>query len=539
VGIESGSILDVLELDAASNNGVDNVRALREEAIYTPASVKKRVYIVDEVHMLSNAAFNALLKILEEPPEHLVFILATTELHKVPATILSRCQRFSFKRLSSDAIAQRLNLVAKSEGLTLPPDAAEKLAALADGSMRDGLSLLDQCASDTTVDLQRVLDTVGLAGQQELLRLAAAAVDGNIAKALGILDGLYSDGRDMASLLNELAALMRDLLVFKLSPDSPLMSGGFSRKELSALSKKLTPERLLYCLEVVKEAAFGLSRTVSVKLSVEMCLIRICDERLSDGNAAVLARVAKLEESGQHGVWSAERVVTWGEGDAPERAAPERAAPERAAPERAAPEHTAPEHAAPEHVAPERAVLEHTASELAAPVNEGEGDADASSGRLKAESENLADSEGAEVSPILDIKPSTPNPQSIKQEDSEVAEDTSILNSQPSTPDPQSGGFWQDILELLKSDVPVYALLSDSANVQAELRDNMLIVRAASPFTVNTIESKMFSVPLKEAAGKAIGREVIIRVETGGGAGNESKRERLERLSAFDIIHFE
>ena len=470
VGIENGSILDVLELDAASNNGVDSVRALREEAIYTPASVKKRVYIVDEVHMLSNAAFNALLKILEEPPEHLVFILATTELHKVPATILSRCQRFSFKRLSASAIASRLNLVADSEGLTLTPDAAGKLAALADGSMRDGLSLLDQCASGTVVDLQRVLDTVGLAGQQELLRLAAAFAGRDIAKALGILDSLYNDGRDMASLLNELASLIRDVLVYKLSPDSPLLGGGFSGKELSWLSKKLPPERLLSCLGVVKEALFSLSRGGDVKLSVEMCLIRICDERLSDDVPAMLARVAKLEADFESGVRKPEPASFDARGAGGAHGAPmEPGVPERRAPV---------------------AALAPDLSEPRAP--------------------------GAALAPDV----SEP-----------LAPGAALANGAP------GGGFWEDILDILKSDDSVYALLGDSSNVEAELQGGSLIIRASSPFIVSTIASNMFSDPLKEAARKVLGRELVIRVEAGGGG--ESKRDKLERLSAFDIVRFE
>ena len=167
-GILDGSILDVLELDAASNNGVDQVRALRDEAAYAPAAVKKRVYIIDEVHMLTPAAFNALLKIMEEPPEHLMFILATTELHKVPATILSRCQRFSFKRILPEDIVNRLEYVASQEGIDLPADGAALLARLADGGMRDALSLLDQCAvGGGTIDRARVLDTLGLSGQPQ------------------------------------------------------------------------------------------------------------------------------------------------------------------------------------------------------------------------------------------------------------------------------------------------------------------------------------------------------------------------------------
>ena len=167
--IDSGACMDVLEIDAASNNGVDNVRDLRDDAIYTPSQVKMRVYIIDEVHMLSISAFNALLKIIEEPPEHLLFILATTELHKVPATILSRCQRFSFRRISHEDIAARLQFVAYQENIDLDDSAARVLARMADGGMRDGLSLLDQCASATTGELtaQRVYACLGIAGEQK------------------------------------------------------------------------------------------------------------------------------------------------------------------------------------------------------------------------------------------------------------------------------------------------------------------------------------------------------------------------------------
>ena len=296
VGIEEGSILDVLELDAASNNSVDNVRELRDEAIYSPATVKKRVYIVDEVHMLSLSAFNALLKILEEPPEHILFILATTELHKVPATIQSRCQKFSFKRLSPVTLANRLLTICDGEGLTLTPEAAEKLAALADGSMRDGISLLDQCASDDVVDLQRVQDTLGLVGQQELSQLIEMVADRDVMSALDILDRLYNDGRDMASLLGEMASLIRDILVFRLSPDSGLLvNAGFDKTALSGLSGKFSPERLFFSLDVLKTIISGMSRSGSSRLAVELCLIKLCNERLSDDPSALLSRVAGLE----------------------------------------------------------------------------------------------------------------------------------------------------------------------------------------------------------------------------------------------------
>ena len=297
IGIENGSILDVLELDAASNNGVDDVRALREEAIYSPATVNKRVYIIDEAHMLSNSAFNALLKILEEPPEHLVFILATTALHKIPATILGRCQRFSFKRLSPAAITERLHFVADNEGFTLTEDAAKLLSALADGSMRDALSLLDQCASEEMVDLQRVLDTIGLVSRQEVLNLIEVISRKDTLSALSIFNNVYNDGRDMSSLFSEMASLIRDVLINKLSPDSPLLSGGFSRDELSTLSTRFSHEQLFYFLEVIRNAVLSLSRGANARTTVEMSLIRMCDERLSDDTSAMLSRIAVLESA--------------------------------------------------------------------------------------------------------------------------------------------------------------------------------------------------------------------------------------------------
>ena len=212
-GIDDGSILDVVEIDAASNNRVEDVRALRDEAVFSPANVNKRVYIIDEVHMLSNSAFNALLKILEEPPAHLMFILATTELHKVPATILSRCQRHSFKRIPVDTIAARLNYVAQQERLDLQPDAAALLARMADGGMRDALTLLDQCSGSDVITTEAVISAMGLAGNLRTARLLQSIADGDTAKTLEQFRSLWLDGKDPAALLDELSMLQRDLLM--------------------------------------------------------------------------------------------------------------------------------------------------------------------------------------------------------------------------------------------------------------------------------------------------------------------------------------
>ena len=195
--IDSGACMDVLEIDAASNNGVDNVRSLREDAVYAPAELKKRVYIIDEVHMLSMSAFNALLKIIEEPPEHLMFILATTELHKVPATILSRCQRFSFRRIEPEDIAARIHYVAFEEGIDITPEAASLLGRLADGALRDGLSLLDQCAAAAKGQLtaDTIYSTLGIAGARTAGELLTAVAEHDANRVLSLFTQQYAEGR--------------------------------------------------------------------------------------------------------------------------------------------------------------------------------------------------------------------------------------------------------------------------------------------------------------------------------------------------------
>ena len=301
LGIENGSVLDVLELDAASNNGVDQVRSLRDEAVYSPATVRKRVYIVDEVHMLSTAAFNALLKILEEPPEHLMFILATTELHKVPATIKSRCQQFAFKRLTPVDIAGRLSYVAKQEGIPLTGPGADLLARLADGGMRDALSLLDQCAAgDGGRELgeREILDSLGLAGHLETAALLGEIARRDTGAALTRLDRLYAAGKDVGSLLSELSALVRDLLIQRTAPQggSGLLTGGYDQSTLSQLAQELNPPRLARLLEALQKATAGLRDSANRRTDAELCLIRLCDESLDDSPAGLSARVARLED---------------------------------------------------------------------------------------------------------------------------------------------------------------------------------------------------------------------------------------------------
>ena len=298
--IDSGACMDVLEIDAASNNGVDNVRDLRDDAIYTPSQVKMRVYIIDEVHMLSISAFNALLKIIEEPPEHLLFILATTELHKVPATILSRCQRFSFRRISQEDIAARLQFVAYQENIDLDDSAARVLARMADGGMRDGLSLLDQCASATTGELtaERVYQCLGIAGEQKCGELMGYIANHDTKSALELFNRLYADGKDLGALLDELACLTRDLLILKTAPSAgiAMLSGVAPESQTAQLSKAFSSGELTRMMELIQSCAAGFTRSASRRMDAEICIISLCQPQLQLDAQSMNARLTRLEE---------------------------------------------------------------------------------------------------------------------------------------------------------------------------------------------------------------------------------------------------
>jgi len=307
--IDAGTCMDVLEIDAASNNGVDNVRDLRDDAVYAPSQVKKRVYIIDEVHMLSISAFNALLKIIEEPPEHLLFILATTELHKVPATILSRCQRFSFRRITPEDIAARLQYVSYQEGIELDDGAARVLARLADGGMRDGLSLLDQCASATVGELtaQRVYECLGIAGEQTCGQMLAFAADKNTRGALELFNRLYADGKDVAALIDELASLCRDLMILKTAPEAgiSMLSGVASDADAKSLVARFSAGELVRMIGLLQSTAAGFTRSASRRLDAELCIMNLCDPALQMDAEALNARISRLEEQLRTGNFTA------------------------------------------------------------------------------------------------------------------------------------------------------------------------------------------------------------------------------------------
>jgi len=259
-----------------------------------------RVYIIDEVHMLSISAFNALLKIIEEPPEHLLFILATTELHKVPATILSRCQRFSFRRISQEDIVERLQYVAYQEKIDLDDGAARVLARMADGGMRDALSLLDQCASATAGELsaERVYACLGIAGEQKAGELMGYVADRDATRALALFNRLYADGKDLGALLDELACLTRDLLILKTAPDSgiTMLSGVAADTEVSRLANRFSAGELIRNMTLLEETMAGFTRNASRRLDAELCILTMCQPKLQLDAQAINARLTRLEE---------------------------------------------------------------------------------------------------------------------------------------------------------------------------------------------------------------------------------------------------
>ena len=303
-GIDDGSVMDVLEIDAASNSGVDNIRQLREDAYFAPGQVKYRVYIIDETHMLSTGAFNALLKIMEEPPPHVLFILATTEVHKVPATILSRCQRFDFRRISSEDIAGYLEKIARQEGVQLEHSAGLLIGKLADGGMRDAISLLDLCISrGGAVTAESVAQAAGLAGSGHLLALSRAFAKQDTASALEQIGNLHEQSMDMDRLCGDLVAFYRDLMLIKTveHPERLVVALPEELEEMRQLAGQMNLSGILYTLSVLQETQNRMSRTANRRTELEMAAVRVCNPVMDQSAEAVLARLEALEAAVRSG----------------------------------------------------------------------------------------------------------------------------------------------------------------------------------------------------------------------------------------------
>ena len=307
--IDNGSATDVLEMDAASNNGVENIREIRDEVVYTPSSLRYRVYIVDEVHMLSASAFNALLKTLEEPPAHVIFVLATTELHKLPATIVSRCQRFDFRRIASPVLAARISYIAKEEGISLDPAAADRIARMAQGGMRDAISLLELCAGGgREINTATVDEMMGSVGRESMLSLVGAVADANYDAIFGAVHEAVAASRDLVVFWQDLIGVYRDMLVMKTTENATryLDLADAEAAEIAALAARFKKGTLLAHCRLLEDALFAMQEANAVKRMVaELTLIRMCDPRLDTSVEGLVARVEKLEDAALTGAFSA------------------------------------------------------------------------------------------------------------------------------------------------------------------------------------------------------------------------------------------
>ncbi len=298
-GILDGSILDVYEMDAASNRGVENIREIRDEVIYTPVGCKYKVYIIDEVHMLTAEAFNALLKTLEEPPSHTIFILATTEPHKIPATILSRCQRFDFKRISVDDIAHRISEITSAEGIDITPDAVETIAELGDGSMRDAISILDRCSAFGSEKLtsDRISDIMGVVGTTKLFEICDSVSENNAKLAVKLTDDVLREGKEAQNLIENLIDHYRILLVCKAAekPAELIEKTEITAEKFVTQAEKYGVERILYSIKTLGEYLSQAKWLTKPKLAVTQAVVRLSNPAYSSETEALLARIEKLE----------------------------------------------------------------------------------------------------------------------------------------------------------------------------------------------------------------------------------------------------
>lgn len=495
LGIESGRLLDVVELDAASNNGVDSVRALRDEAIYSPAQVKKRVYIVDEVHMLSTPAFNALLKILEEPPEHLMFILATTELHKVPATILSRCQRFSFRRIQPKDIVGRLNYIAGQENIDLKEDGAALLARLSDGALRDALSLLDQCAAaGGAIDANAVLDALGLAGNVQTAQLMSLILTRDACGALELLGKLYDGGKDVGAVLGELSTLSRELLISATAGEGgeSLLSGAYDAATLRNLRAQGTNAHFIQLCTILQETAAQLQFSVNRRTDAELCILKLCDETLSGDLAALGARIARLEEQIAAGVQFAAKHPA----SAPAPATAQKLAP---APQKAAEAPT--ESAKPAEEAPLPWDEPPLPDDYDAPPPYGEPVAPAP--------------KAAAPKPAAAPAPAQEAPASGESGDDEIF--YQLMESYKNRLTPDKRAF--------------------IGMAQGDVKDDLLTVYCSTEVQKSMLDQKVVTDVLQEVTSRAVGREIRVRFLVGErpGAKKRDKMQDLLRMgSKFD-----
>ncbi|MBR6314215.1 MAG: DNA polymerase III subunit gamma/tau [Clostridia bacterium] len=465
-GIDSGAILDVVEIDAASNNGVDNIRDIRDEANFAPVNCRYRVYIIDEVHMLSIGAFNALLKTLEEPPAHVKFILATTEVHKLPVTILSRCQRFDFHRVSPEAMLARMQTVAAQEGFTLDADAGMLIARLADGGMRDALSTLDQCIGRSRhVTAQLVTDVAGITGKDHLFRLADAIAAHDAAAAIEQLSDLHAKSVDMERLCADLVQHFRNLMIVKTvrRADNVLICTADELAQYRAQGTSFTLETLLYAIDLLQETAVTMKKGVNRRIEMELALLRLANPSLSSDNKAVLSRVSAVERAVRSG-------VTPQPAPQPAPIAPPVLEPEE-------PEAVAPPEEAPAFDEEDEPLPEETAQPELFPPEE-----------LPAEEQAP---EEADEAPLPEPPPEpTPEPTPPRA---------------PDVTDDETFGAWPQVLsELSQINMPMWGVLTGSTAFE---RGDFILIKSENDTVSSFIRSGTNARDVKEAIARVTGRK--------------------------------
>ena len=498
-GILDESILDVTELDAASNSRVEDIRALRNEAVFSPAAAKKRVYIIDEAHALMSSpmSFNALLKILEEPPEYVIFILCTTDPQRIPATIISRCQRHSFSRIEPETIAARLNYVAGQEGMTLEPEAAELLARMADGGMRDALSLLDQCAGSEHIGTAEVLSALGLAGSRRTAELMEAVCAGDAARALTVFDRLWQDGKEPAAILDELGGLMRDVLLLQVAPTKgeALLSGIYDRATLRRFAAKRAGSQLMDDMTTIRQADTG---GRDPRQAAELCLVKLCAPETGDSLQGLKNRVSRLEAA----LASATAL----------RAAAPAPQTEEPAP---APEPT------PEPVAeptPEPAEDAPWYTDEDAPPEEPAFDPD-----------------------IPPAAPSEPEPEPEPEPAAEVNPEPAPAPAAPAASDSDSDSVWKSLQLALngKMDMGAYAMLMTATQVSATLSGDTLTIHLATPIAKMLLDKPANQTLFQQELDKLLGRKTQVVFSEGGMASAGPDMAKLGALKKFGNIKFE
>jgi len=491
-GIDSGTVLDIVEIDAASNRGIDDIRQLRDESGFTPSQATYRVYIIDEVHMLTIEAFNALLKTLEEPPEHVKFILATTEVHKLPSTILSRCQRFDFRRIEPSVIAQRLMYVAKEENAVLSEDAAMLIARVADGGMRDALSLLDSAISvSDKVTVQVVSDCAGLMGREYIYDLVRAIAAFDTAKCLGIMDELHRASCDTERLINELTNQFRNFLVIKTvkHPENLIVCTADELEIIKELSSLFTDEQLIFALNVLTSAADAVKRTQNRRIEAEMALIRLCSPEGDNSAEALTARIAKLEKEiealKQNGVPAISAAS----------AAPAAHTPTPSVPEK---------QPLPDDDFPFEGFAEEDSSgSFASAFDDGETDDEPFDfDAFMRENVNRS-------APAGDAPPSAPEEKSVQEEKS-APEASAPLPSPVSTGEVDSRKWLKVILEVEKACNPLTGMLTGS---QARVSGNMLYVKIANPKVRKFFDDNFIASKIAPCAERLLGQRFDVKLE--------------------------